>query len=68
MIIPKNLVEKNLKYFTCCHQNLPQVVFSSSLNAPASEIIMVETVSAAILVCLGWSNCLAELRGLIDML
>ena len=60
MIIPKNLVDKKLKYFTCCHQNLPQVVFSFSLMS-AFEIIMLETGSAAILVCLGWSHFFAEL-------
>ena len=26
MIIPKNLMKKNLKYFTCCHQNLSMII------------------------------------------
>ena len=61
MNIPKNIVEKNLKYFHLLSSKFATSGFLFLVHVPAFEIIMVETGSAGTFMHLGWSHCFSEL-------
>ena len=62
MIIPKNIMKKNLVFHMLSSKFATNGFLSLfNVHAFSFKIIMVETGLTAILVHLGWSHCFAEL-------